>query len=119
MLLLVFPFLRLTPPCIPPVGRFFSPRIIEMIQFKSIGEANTLKRLILTSTGVVLVLDIERSNIVRQQHDFITKEVVFVLVFQSTVGYTMQEVDNIATSANTGVNDLHVWLFDRHTEFTL
>src|SRR5437660_12116146 len=32
MLLLVFASLRLTTPCIPPVGRFFSPRIIEMIR---------------------------------------------------------------------------------------
>src|SRR5207237_5278813 len=81
-------------------------------QFESISKTGALKRLILAHPRVVFVLNIKRGDIIRQQHDLVAEEVMFILVFKSVVGYTVQEVHDVAASANARVNDLDAWLFD-------
>ena len=63
------------------------------------------------------MLDIERGNVVGEQHDFVAEEIMLILVFQAMVGNAMQEVYNVAACTNAGVNDLYTWFFYRGAEF--
>src|SRR5947209_19449326 len=65
------------------------------------------------------MLDIERGDIVGQQHNLITEEVMLIRLLQPTVRNTVQKVHDEAASANAGINNLNMWLRNRCTEFAL
>src|SRR6266568_2090278 len=79
--------------------------IVELV-----GETDALKGLILAYARVEFMLNIERSDIVRQQHNFIAEKIMLIFVFQSMGRDAMQQVHHVTAGANAGINDLHPWL---------
>ena len=56
--------------------------LLALSQFEGIGKTNALEWLVLAHFVIVFVFDVERGNVVGQQHDFVAEEVVFILIFQ-------------------------------------
>lgn len=52
------------------------------------------------------MLDVERSDVVGQEHDLIAEEIFCVFLAQGTAGETLQNIDNEIAGAGAGIKDL-------------
>src|SRR5450755_1160945 len=94
-------------------------QLSSFCQFQRIHEADALEGFIVAHFGVVFVLDVQGRDVVREQHNLVTEEVVLVLVLQLVARDAMQQVDDKAAGARRRIEDLHAGLGDRRAELAL
>ena len=94
--------------------------MLSLCQRQRIRKADAVKWLVLAGLLVVFVLDIERGDVVGQEHDFVAEEVVFVFVGQvAALDMVADEVDDKVAGAGGGVKDLDALIADGAAKFFL
>ena len=83
-------------------------QLLRLGQVQRVGEADAVEGLILAHDLVVGVFDVQRGDVVRQQHDLVGEQLVLVLVAQGHRGRlpdAAQEVDQEVARAGAGVQN--------------
>ena len=75
-------------------------------QFQRIHEAQSLEWLVFARQLEIRVLDVQRGDVVRQQHDLVGEELLAVDARQVALGDAAQQVDDEVAGAGAGVEDV-------------
>ncbi|MPM91707.1 hypothetical protein SDC9_138839 [bioreactor metagenome] len=78
------------------------------IDIKGIHQADALKGGIRTGKIHVGMFDVHRSDVVRQEHHFITMQLIGIFVWQAGLFDLAHDVNNKVTCAHKGVNDVDI-----------
>src|SRR5581483_8322240 len=88
-------------------------------KLKRIHKANAFKWFIASCRFKMLMLDVHRSDVVRQQHDFIAMQFVLVLVFERGSFNLLHHPHDEISRANEGIKDMNITAAKRLAELFL
>ena len=84
---------------------------MHTFEVEGVGEGDALEGNVGAGALVVGVFDVERGDVVGEQHDFVTEQVVLVFFLQvAAVDVVLYQVDDKVACPRRGIEYLHPWL---------
>ena len=88
-------------------------------QVERVDEAQALERFVVARQFEVGVFDVQRGDVVRQQHHFVGEELLAVHAGQMLLGDAAEQIDEEVARPGAGVEDLNVLVAEFHVELRL